>query len=217
VGELVNGACRPAFARAQSAKQTAGKASASDVVKLAADSHAGNLLLLSVGVVWSAASTTITVPPAFTLVERRDNSVGAAHESAALYLAEGAASLPAATGVTVSVGEANARLYLGLAEYSGFRESGVLDQVASSSGTGTPSTGSTAQTTADDELWFMLVISRGGGGHTDPSNGFTFLQTVATGAGTFSFSDQLVTTRGMASSGVTGSGDYAAIMATLRR
>jgi hypothetical protein len=187
------------------------------VVKLSTDSQAGNLLVLSVGVVWSGTNTTITVPPAFTLLHRRDNTVGTAHESAALYLAEGAAPLPAATGVTVSLGEANARLYLALAEYAGFRPSGVFDQVASEAGSGAASTGTTPQTTANDELWVAVIMSRGGGGHTSPSNGFTFLQTVATGAGTFSFADQLISTRGAATSGVTSSGDYAAIVATLRR
>jgi hypothetical protein len=218
LGELANGVCGAAFARVQSAKRTAGTAAVSDVVKLAADSVSGNLLVLSVGVVWSGTNTTITVPSAFTLLHRRDNTVGTTqHESAALYLAEGAASLPAATGVTVAVGGADARLYLSLAEYAGFRSIGVADQVASEAGNGAASSGTTPQTTADDELWVMVVMSRGGGGHSLPTNGFTLLQTMATGAGTFSFSDQLVTTRGAATSGLTSSGDYAAIVATLRR
>ena len=125
--------------------------------------------------------------------------------------------MPAASGVTVTLGATDARLYLALAEYAGFRASGVLDQVAFQVGSGAVSTGSTPQTTAADELWVAVVMSRGGGGHTAPSNGFTSLQSVATGAGTFSFLDQLVSTRGTATAGLTSSGDYAAIVATLRR
>jgi hypothetical protein len=219
-GEVVDGECisLAPFQRVQSAKRTAGTAATSDVVTLAANTRNGNLLVLGVGVVWSTTVNTVTVPAGFTLVEQRNNTTGpSAHETAALYLWESAPALPAATGATVSVGDSQARLYLVLTEYAGLRATGALDQKASQAGTGTPSPGTTAQTSMANELWLMLAVSRGGSGHSAPSNGFALVQTLATGAGSFSFSERLVTERGMATSSVVASGDYAAIIATLRR
>lgn len=218
-GELIDGECfETAFARVQSATQSAGMAVTMDTVKLMSDTVAGNTLLLSVGVIWNGASQTITLPAGFTLVERSDNTTGAtSHESAALYLAENAPTLTAATGVTVAVGDPQARLFLGLVEYAGLRASGVLDRKASATGTGSPSPGTTTQTTAAAELWVVLTMSRGGGGHTEPTNDFEIKDFKNTGAGSFSIMEKLVQARGAATAGLSGSGDYASVIATLRR
>jgi hypothetical protein len=186
-------------------------------VKLSADSKSGSLLVLGVGVIWNAAAQTITVPPGFTLIERRDNSTTTAHETAALYVSENALALAAATGVTVTVADSQARQYLVLAEYAGLLSSGALDQKASQAGTGEHSTGTTAITTMDNELWLAITASRGGFAHTAPTNGFAFVQQMTTGAGAFSLTTRQVTERGTATTSVTGSGDYAAVVATFRR
>jgi hypothetical protein len=60
-------------------------------------------------------------------------------------------------------------------------------------------------------------MSRGGAGHSDPTGDFAFVETFATGAGSFSYAERLVTQRGLATTSVTGSGDYASVIATLRR
>jgi hypothetical protein len=93
----------------------------------------------------------------------------------------------------------------------------VLDKVASQFGSGTPSPGSTAETSNAAELWVVLTMSRGGGGHTDPTHGFTIANIKLTGAGSFSLMDKLVAERGVATAGLTASGDYASVIATLRR
>jgi len=220
-GELIAGECvvLPPVVRVQTAKRTAGTGVASDVVKFAADTQAGNFLMLSVGVVWTGTVQTITVPTGFTLVEQRNNTVGTSqHETAALYIAQSAPVLPAATGVTVSLGgAADARLYLILAEYAGLQSSGALDQKASSSGTSDPTPGTTPTTTADHELWVVVNLSRGGVAHTNPTEGFAFVETSMSGAGSFSVLQRIVTERGAATANVSGSGDFASIIATFRR
>jgi len=220
-GELIAGECvvLPPVVRVQSAKRTAGTGVASDVVKFAANTQAGNVLMLSVGVIWTGTVQSITVPTGFTLVEQRNNTVGTAqHETAALYIAQSAPVLPAATGVTVSLGgTADSRLYLILGEYSGLQSSGALDQKASSSGSSGPTPGTTPLTTADNELWLVVNMSRGGAGHSTPSEGFSFTETATTGAGSFSVMERIVTERGAATASVTGSGDFASLIATFRR
>lgn len=201
----------------QSAKRTKGSAAPTDVVNLGADTVRGDLLVLGVGVIWDAAAQAITVPAGFTLVERRDNSTTTANETAALYVSENAEVLAAATGVTVTVADSQARQYLVVAEYAGLRASGALDQKASQAGTGASSTGTTAITTMDNELWVAITASRAGIAHLDPTNGFAFVQQLSTGAGTFSFRARQVTERAMATSSLTSSGDYAAVVATFRR
>jgi hypothetical protein len=218
-GEVIDGDCfETAFARVQSATRSAGTGVSGDTVKLLKDTVPGNAIVLSVGVIWNGPSQQITVPAGFTLIERADNTTGvSSHESAALYVAESAPALAAATGATVTVGEADARLYLGLAEYAGLRSSGALDRSASATGNGSPSSGATAQTTSAAQLWVVLTLSRGGGGHSAPTNGFEIIDFKNTGAGSFSMMEKLVQTRGVATASLTASGDYAAVIATLRR
>ena len=218
-GELIGSECiTTPFARVQSATQTAGTAATMDTVKLGSATTAGNTLLLGVGVIWNGVAQTISVPAAYTLLERRDNTTGASsHESVALYLVENAASLPASTGATVSVADAQARLFLVLSEYAGLRSSGVLDKVASQAGNGAPSPGSTSETSNAAELWVVLTMSRGGGGHTDPTNGFAISDIKLTGAGSFSLMSKLAAAPGIATASLSGSGDYASVIATLRR
>jgi hypothetical protein len=219
VGEVIDDECfETAFARVQSATQSLGSGATTDTVKLLQDTVAGNTLLLSVGVIWNGTAQPITAPAGFTLIERADNTTGTStHESAALYLAESAPALAAATGATVTVGDAQARIYLGLAEYAGLRASGVLDRSASASGSGSPTPGTTAQTTAAAELWVVVTVSRGGGGHSAPTNGFEIASFKNTGAGSFSMLEKLVQARGAATASLSGSGDYASVIATLRR
>ncbi|MGC4063271.1 MAG: hypothetical protein QM784_01185 [Polyangiaceae bacterium] len=219
VGEESGGVCiaLAPLTLVQSAKRTAGTAAPTDVVKLSADSKSGSLLVLGVGVIWNAAAQTITVPSGFTLVERRDNTSGTAQETAALYIAEGAQSLAASTGVTVTVADSSARQYLVLAEYAGLLATNALDQKASQAGSSMLSTGTTAMTTMSNELWLAIVASRGGNAHQNPTNGFAFVQQMTTGAGAFSLIARQATERGLATSGVTGSGDYASVVATFRR
>jgi hypothetical protein len=202
----------------QGATRTAGTAATTDTVKLGAATAAGNTLLLGVGVVWNGVAQTITVPDGFTLIERKDNVTGAgSHESAALYLAQSAPVLAAAMGVTATVADAQARLFLLLVEYAGLRASGVVDRVSSAAGSGAPMTGTTAATTANAELWVALTMSRGGGGHSAPTDGFTMTEEKKTGAGSFSLLEKLVEARGPATTSLTGSGDYASVLATLKR
>jgi hypothetical protein len=203
--------------RVQSAKRTAGTGAASDVVKLPAATTSGNFLVLGVGIVWSGTAQAVAAPAGFTLVEQRDNTTGTSqHESAAFYIAENAPALPAATGVTVSTGIADTRIFLALAEYAGLSMSSALDQQASQVGSGSLSSGATAQTSADDELWLALTLSRGGGGHSNPTNGFATVEMLTTGAGSFSFTEYFARQRGVASSSLTGGGDFAAVIATFR-
>jgi hypothetical protein len=217
-GELVGGECVAPFSRVQGATRTAGTAATTDTVKVVADTTAGNTLLLGVGLVWNGVAQTITVPDGFTLIERKDNTTGTTtHESAALYIAESAPVLPAATGVTVTVADAQARLFLLLVEYAGLRASGVVDRISSAAGSGAPTTGTTAATTANAELWVALTMSRGGGGHSAPTDGFTMTDEKTTGAGTFSLLEKLVDVSGPATASLTGSGDYASVLATLKR
>ena len=93
----------------------------------------------------------------------------------------------------------------------------MLDRVASYSSSGAPTSGTTLATTADNELWLVVTMSRGGGGHTDPTDGFTIAESLMTGAGSFSLLERVVTESGPASAGLSGSGDYASVIATLRR
>lgn len=218
-GEVIAGECfEVPLERVQIATRSAGTAATTDTVKLVEDTSPGNTLLLSVGVIWSGTSQLITVPAGFVLVERADNTTGASsHESAALYLAENAPTLAASAGVTVTVADAQSRLYLGLTEYAGLRSTGALDRSASQSGSGSPSSGSTAQTTSAAQLWVVVTMSRGGGGHSLPTNGFEIADFKNTGAGSFSMMEKVVGARGVATASLTGSGDYAAVIATLRR
>jgi hypothetical protein len=63
----------------------------------------------------------------------------------------------------------------------------------------------------------VLTMSRGGGGHTLPSDGFEITSFKNTGAGSFSIMEKLVQERGVATASLSASGDYAAVIATLRR
>lgn len=216
--QLVGGECVTAFSRVQGAARTAGTAATTDTVKLGAATAAGNTLLLGVGVVWNGIAQTVTVPQGFTLIQRKDNVTGASmHESAALYIAESAPALAAATGVTATVADAQARLFLVLVEYAGLRATGVVDRVSSAAGSGAPMTGTTPATTANAELWVALTLSRGGGGHSAPTDGFVMTEEKKTGAGSFSLLEKLVDTHGPATASLAGSGDYASVLATLKR
>ena len=217
-GELLDGQCFAPFALVQSNSSATGSGASSSSVKLAGALGSGNTVLLAVGIIWNGAAQAITVPAQFTLVERKDNTVGAAsHESAALYIAESAAVVPALSDVTVTVPDAQSRLYLGLAEYSGLRESGVVDQKASQSGSSSATPGTTAETDSNQELWVVLTMSRGGVDHTAPTENFAFIEAKKTGAGSFSLMHKLVNQRGPATTTLTSSGDFASVIATLRR
>lgn len=217
-GERLDGQCFAPLVLVQSNSSATGSGASSSSVKLATALSSGSTVLLAVGIIWNGAAQAITVPAKFTLVERKDNSVGAAsHESAALYIAESAAVVPALSDVTVTVPDAQSRLYLALAEYSGLRESGVVDQKASQSGTSSATPGTTAQTDSNQELWVVLTMSRGGIDHTAPTENFAFIEAKKTGAGSFSLLQKLVNQRGLATTSMTSSGDYASVIATLRR
>lgn len=217
-GELLDGQCFAPFALVQSNVSATGSGASSSSVKLASALSSGSTLLLAVGIIWQGTAKTITVPAGFTLVERRDNAVGASsHESAVFYLAESAAVVPALSEAVVTVDDAQARLYLALAEYAGLKASGVVDQKASQAGTSMASPGTTAQTASNQELWVVATMSRGGVDHTAPTENFAFIQATKTGAGSFSLMQKLVSQRGLATTSLTSSGDYASVIATLRR
>lgn len=217
-GEVLDGQCFPLFELVQSNVSATGSAASSSSVKLSAALGSGSTLLLAVGIIWNGVAKTITVPADFTLVERRDNAVGASsHESAALYVVESAAVVPALSEVTVAVDDAQSRLFLALAEYSGLRASDVLDKTASQAGSSMASPGTTVQTAFNQELWVVLTMSRGGIDHTAPTENFAFVEATKTGAGSFSLMQKLVSQRGLATTSLTSSGDYASVIATLRR
>lgn len=217
-GELLDGQCFAPFMLVQSNVSATGSGASSSSVKLGSALSSGSTLLLAVGIIWQGAAKTITVPAAFTLVERKDNAVGASsHESAASYLVESAAVVPALSEAVVTVDDAQARLFLALAEYSGLKASGVVDQKASQAGTSMASPGTTAQTSSNQQLWVVVTMSRGGVDHTAPTEDFAFIQATKTGAGSFSLMQKLVSQRGLATTSLTSSGDYASVIATLRR
>lgn len=219
-GDVIDGVCRPSYARVQHEERTAGSGASSDTVRLAADTQAGNLLVLAVGVLWDGTVKPLTVPAGWTLVEQRDNATGAgSHETVALYVYENAPTLVAATGVTVANGDADARMYLMLVEYAGFRPAGVVDQKISQAGSGNPiSPGTTAMTTSDREVWLSFAVSRSGVTHSAPTDDFALVDTLTTGAGAFSLGERVVSTTGAATLSLQGSGaDWAAGLVTLRR
>lgn len=219
-GDVIDGLCLAAYARVQSEKQTAGTGASSDTVKLAVDTQSGNLLVLAVGVLWDETVKPITVPTGWTLVEQRDNTKGTtAHETIAVYVYENAPSLAATTGVTVNNGDADARMYLALVEYAGFRTAGVVDQKISQAGSGNPiSPGTTAMTTSDQEVWLSFAVGRSGVAHSAPTDDFTLIAALTTGAGAFSLGERVVASKGTATTTQEASGsDWAAALVTLRR
>lgn len=219
-GDVIEGVCRPSYARVQYEKRTAGSGASTDTVKLAADTQAGNLLVLAVGVLWDGTVKPLTVPAGWTLVEQRDNATGAgSHETVAVYVYESAPPLVAATGVTVENGDANARMYLVLVEYAGFRPAGVVDQKISQAGSGNPiSPGTTAMTTSDREVWLSFAVSRSGVAHSAPTDDFELVATLTTGAGAFSLGERVASATGAATLSLQASGgDWAAALVALRR
>jgi hypothetical protein len=216
-GEVVAGECLPLFSLAQSNSFATGSAASSAAVTLPNAVTAGNTLLLGVGVIWNGVAKTITVPAAFSVVERRDNDVGAmSHESVVLYLAANAAA-PAQSQVTVGVDDPSARIYLAIVEYAGLSASELVDQKVSQSGTSDASPGVTPETSDPNELWVVVTQSRGGIEHKNPTNGFEHVEAKMTGAGSFSFMQKLVSQRAAATTSLTSSGDYASLLVTLRR
>jgi hypothetical protein len=137
---------------------------------------AGNLLVL---VVTTALQDVFADPSGWTFAA---SSGSPPANQVRIFYKQNAASQSGAASLPTFASSTDWVVYL--IEYSGIATAGALDQGAGTGGaSASPSTGTTAVTTQDAELWLGVISDESAEVHSSPTNGFSIVDQIQNGAG----------------------------------
>jgi hypothetical protein len=180
-------------------------------VTMGATPTAGNLLVACIGTFIGTPSLTVTsitqTNVAWTYQISKHSVV---YDYLDVEIWVGVVSASAGTGITIALsGAASWGGVADVCEYSGLATADFLDKTATATGqpVSLTSTGTTAVTSQNDELWIGAVTLQGGSQST-PQDGFTLLDGAQYTTMSLAYLEYISSATGAAHSGTTISGSY---------